>query len=52
MSQYHKAIFIQNSLGKISTRTYWRQSYLYNSCYSVLDSFLVLGLLTGKINGE
>jgi len=27
MSQYHKAIFIQNSLGKISSRTYWRQSY-------------------------
>ena len=25
MFQYHKAIFIQNSLGKISTSTYWKQ---------------------------
>jgi len=26
VSQYHKTIFIQNSLGKISTRTYWRET--------------------------
>jgi len=47
MSQYHKAIFIQNSLGKISTRTYWRQLLnLSNPEKSVVSAGKLYQILT------
>ena len=47
MSQYHKAIFIQNSLGKILTRTYWRQLLdLSNPEKSVVSAGKLFHILT------
>jgi len=47
MSQYHKAIFIQNLLGKILTRTYWRQLLnLSNPEKSVVSAGKLFHILT------
>ena len=48
MSQYHKATFIQNSLGKNSTRTYERHSCKLNDgvCQKITK------FLNGPVNNQ
>jgi len=38
MSQYHKATLIHNSLGKNSTRTYWRLRTVHIRYYDLLHA--------------
>ena len=52
MFQYHKAIFIQNSLGKISTSTYWKQLLNLSNPEKSMFSAGKLFHITNYLNAE